>query len=389
MKKKYSLASALLSSILLLFASSCSKNDNGGSPNPSPNNASIPVLTSTAITNITTTSAQSGGTITSDGGAPVTARGVCYSYLPNPTLSDNKTNDGTGTGSFVSNMTSMPVNQGFYLRAYATNSKGTGYGNELYFVTSGAPSITTTPVSEINHIWTSGGTGIYSSQAPVTEKGICWATTHNPTIADNKTSDGIGTSSFTTRIIPSINTTYYVRAYATNSFGTGYGNEVTFTTGIAIGLSYGGGIIFDVDGSGLHGLIAATTDQSTAIPWAPGSLFTTITNASSSTNGSANTTQIISVYGNSGSYAAKLCRDYRGGNYTDWFLPSNDQLFKLSGFQDVVGGFPTPCFLCTFNYWSSTEYDYFRAWDQNFNYGSSFNNPQKNQLNYVRAVRVF
>lgn len=385
MKRKYLSALAFLS---LFLIGGCSKNDSN-SPNPLPNNVSVPILTTTPASNITTTSAQSGGTITSDGGAPVTARGVCYSFLPAPTIQGGGTQDGTGTGSFVSTITGLVVNHGYYIRAYATNSKGTGYGNEIYIVTSGVPTLSTVAVTEANHKWIGGGNNISSSAAPVTEKGICWGTSPNPTIANSKTSDGTGTNSYNSRIIPSSNTTYYVRAYATNSFGTGYGNEVTFTTGISIGLNHGGGIIFDVDGTGQHGLIAAIVDQSTATPWAPGSLFTTITNASSSTNGAANTTQIISVYGNSGTYAAKLCRDYRGGNFTDWFLPSNDQLFKLSGYQDVVGGFPTPCFLCAFNYWSSTEYDYFRAWDQNFNYGSSSNNSQKNQLNYVRAIRAF
>lgn len=385
MKRKYLSAIVLLH---LFLITGCSKSDSTN-PNPAPNNTTVPILTTSPASNITTTSVQSGGTISSDGGASVSARGVCYSFLPSPTIIDGKTTDGTGTGSFISTMTGLVVNQGYYIRAYATNSKGTGYGNEIYVVTSGVPTLNTLPVTVSNYKWIGGGNNISSSAATVTEKGICWGTSPNPTIANNKTSDGTGTNSYTSRIIPSINTTYYVRAYATNSFGTGYGNEVSFTTGISIGLSHGGGIIFDVDGSGQHGLIAATTDQSTAAPWAPGSLFTTITNASSSTNGSANTTQIITVYGNSGTYAAKLCRDYRGGNFADWFLPSNDQLFKLSGYQDVVGGFPTPCVLCTFNYWSSTEYDYFRAWNQNFNYGSSFNNPQKNQLNYVRAVRAF
>ena len=95
------------------------------------------------------------------------------------------------------------------------------------------------------------------------------------------------------------------------------------------------------------------------------------------------------MYGNSTAYAAKLCRDYRGGGFTDWFLPSSGQLQALSSYQDVVGGFPAHVFLGTFNYWSSTEYDSFRALDQNYNYMFTYNNPQKNQLNYVRAIRVF
>jgi len=388
MKRRFFFALTILCAAAIPFLNGCSKDDSPGS-STNPNNATVPVVTTAAVTNITTNSAQSGGTISSDGGAAVTARGVCYSYMPAPTITSNITSDGTGTGTFVSNMTSMPGNQGFYLRAYATNSKGTGYGNELYFVTSGTPSLTTQAITVSNNKWMSGGTNIFSSTTAVTEKGLCWATTPNPTIANNKTMEGGGTSTFSSRIILSTNTTYYVRAYATNSFGTGYGNQVTVTTGIAIGLLHEGGMIFDVDGTGIHGLIAALADQSNAAPWAPGAAFTTQTNATSSINGSANTTTIINVYGNSGTYAARMCRNYTGGGFNDWFLPSSNQLFILSGYQDVVGGFPPGCFLCTFNYWSSTENNYFRAWDQNFNYGSSFNNPQKNQLNYVRSIRAF
>jgi hypothetical protein len=372
--------------LILSLVTSCKK---GGDNSPASPTVSVPVISTTAASNITSTTVQTGGTISSDGGAAVTARGVCYGFQPAPTLINNKTSDGIGTGTFVSTTSNMVANQSYYMRAYATNTAGTGYGNEIHIVTSAVPSVTTQTVVESAHKWISGGSNLISSAAPVTAKGVCWSTSQNPTIADSKTSDGTGTTGYSSTVTFSINTAYYVRAYATNSFGTGYGNQVTFTTGIAIGLTYGGGIIFDIDGSGQHGLIAATVDQSTSMTWAPGNLFTTATGASSTTDGAANTTKIISVYGNSGSYASKLCRDYRGGGFTDWFLPSSSQLQALSSYQDVVGGFPAHSFASAFNYWSSTEYDYFRALDQNYNYTFNYNNPQKNQLNYVRAIRAF
>lgn len=388
MKKKFSMVVIIFCTSILLF-NSCKKGDNGGGGGGTPV-ATVPVLTTTVESNITASSAQTGGTITADGGSTITARGVCWNDTGGPTISDNKTTDGSGTGSFTSAITNLNSHRTYYARAYATNATGTGYGNQIYFLTSdGVPSLTTQPVSVSNNKWITGGTNIFDGGATITQKGVCWATTPNPTIADNKTTDGSGFLGYSSRAILPANSTCYIRAYATNSFGTGYGNQITLTTTFAIGLLYGGGMIFDVDGSGIHGLIAALSDQGTAVPWAPGALFTTATNATSSTNGSANTTTIINVYGNTGTYAARMCRTYTGGGFNDWFLPSNDQLFKLSGYQDIVGGFPTPCVLCTFNYWSSTENSNFKAWDQNFNYGSSFNNPQKNQLNYVRAVRAF
>lgn len=385
MKKKF-----LIVSLIVIIAAAAITGCKKGSDNaPGSTGASIPVLSTTAASNITSTTVQSGGTITSDGGATVTARGVCYSFLQSPTIASNKTTNGSGTGTFVSTTSNMVVNHGYYMRAYATNTSGTGYGNEIYIVTSGVPSVTTQVVVENNHTWQSGGSNLSSSAAPVTAKGVCWSTLQNPTVADSKTTNGTGTNGYTSTVTFSINTVYYVRAYATNSFGTGYGNQVTFTTGIAIGLSHGGGIIFDIDGTGLHGLIAATVDQSASLPWAPGNLFTTLTSAASTTDGAANTTKIISIYGNAGSYATKVCRDYRGGGFTDWFLPSSGQLQALSPYQDVVGGFPAHVIAGSFNYWSSTELDSFRAVDQNYNYMFSYNNPQKNQLNYVRAIRAF
>jgi uncharacterized protein (TIGR02145 family) len=91
----------------------------------------LPVLTSIGVTLLTTNSLTTGGIITSDGGAPVTSRGICWSTAPNPTTSNEKTTEGTGSGSFLSNITSLVPVTLYYLRAYATNSVGTTYGSQL------------------------------------------------------------------------------------------------------------------------------------------------------------------------------------------------------------------------------------------------------------------
>ncbi|MFM6976632.1 MAG: hypothetical protein ACKOW2_07265 [Sphingobacteriaceae bacterium] len=95
----------------------------------------VPVLTTTAVTNITFDSATSGGDITSDGGSPITASGICWSNNPNPTIADSHTADGTTTGSFTSNMASLNSLAVYHVRAYATNSNGTSYGNDISFTT--------------------------------------------------------------------------------------------------------------------------------------------------------------------------------------------------------------------------------------------------------------
>jgi hypothetical protein len=120
----------------------------------------IPILTTNAQTNVTLNSATSGGVITKDGGEAVTARGVCWGVTSKPTFAGSHTSDGTGTGSFESNITGLTSNTLYYVRAYATNSVGTAYGNEISFTTNSISlgSLTTTAVTAITQTTaTSGG----------------------------------------------------------------------------------------------------------------------------------------------------------------------------------------------------------------------------------------
>jgi len=195
----------------------------------------LPTVTTDAITNITQTTATGGGNVTSGGGGTVTARGVCWSTSPNPTLSNSFTNNGSGTGSFVSNLTGLTANTLYYVRAYATNSVGTAYGNEVTFTTLAnpvIPTVTTTTVTNITQTTaTSGGNVTADGGATVTARGVCWNTSSNPTLSNSYTTDGSGTGSYVSNLTGlTANTLYYVRAYATNSVGTAYGNELTFTT---------------------------------------------------------------------------------------------------------------------------------------------------------------
>jgi hypothetical protein len=105
-----------------------------------PVTASLPVLTTAAINSINISTLVSGGTITSDGGDAVTARGACWSTVPNPTFTNNHTNDGTGTGTFSSTLTGLANNTTYHVRSYAINSIGVAYGNELSFTTSAGSS---------------------------------------------------------------------------------------------------------------------------------------------------------------------------------------------------------------------------------------------------------
>jgi uncharacterized protein (TIGR02145 family) len=196
--------------------------------------ASVPTITTATITAVTEISATSGGNITSDGGAAVTARGVCWNITTNPTTNNSKSTDGTGTGSFASTLTGLTPGTTYYVRAYATNSEGTAYGNQLSFSTTAAslPSLTTTAITGITQTTaTSGGDITSNGGAAVTASGVCWSTSVNPVATGSHTTDGTATGIFTSSITGlTANTTYYVRAYATNSIGTAYGNEISFTT---------------------------------------------------------------------------------------------------------------------------------------------------------------
>lgn len=194
---------------------------------------SVPILTTTSVSGITQTAAVSGGNITNGGGVEVIVRGVCWSTHTVPTLADSKTSNGTGEGSFTSNIAGLTGNTKYYVRAYATNSEGTGYGEELSFTTSPLLPVVTTadPVATSTTTGTSGGNVSSDGGSSITVRGVCWNTAANPTTANSRTTNGTGTGTFISYITGlTVNTTFHVRAYATNSAGTAYGADKTFTT---------------------------------------------------------------------------------------------------------------------------------------------------------------
>jgi uncharacterized protein (TIGR02145 family) len=120
------------------FCVRCVRDDTSGGGGSS---ASLPTVTTGTVSGITATTATCGGNVTSDGGATVTARGVCWSTSQSPTVSNSHTSDGSGTGSFTSNIIGLTANTTYYVRAYATNSEGTGYGTEVSFTTEASSPV--------------------------------------------------------------------------------------------------------------------------------------------------------------------------------------------------------------------------------------------------------
>lgn len=126
---------------VLMISAGCSKKEDAPEVPPSK-----PVLTTASVTQVTQTTAASGGDITSDGGATVTARGVCWSISDTPTVAGPRTLNGTGTGAFVSYLTGLQPGTDYFVRAYATNTAGTGYGPTLTFKTLALPVDTVTDI---------------------------------------------------------------------------------------------------------------------------------------------------------------------------------------------------------------------------------------------------
>jgi len=194
----------------------------------------LPVISSTTgAYSITTSSAISGGTITSDGGASITARGLVWGTSTGSSTFSVTT--GTGTGTFTSSITGLTSGIIYYIRAFAANSVGTKYGSEITLNTAQAVATlaaTTTTSSIGSTTAVSGGNITYNGGATVTASGVVWSTTSTPTIAfATKTTNGAASGTYTSNITGlTPGTLYYVRSYATNSVGTSYGAQTSFTT---------------------------------------------------------------------------------------------------------------------------------------------------------------
>ncbi len=373
----------------------------------STNDPELPVVTTNNISNITDISASCGGNISTDGGSPVTSRGIIWGTSSSITLDNNIgfTNDGSGTGGFNSSITDLEQNTTYYVKAYATNDMGTSYGSSKYFTTDHTVLPPTVEIGDINEILDHSALGslVISSTGygNITNKGLCWSTYSNPTSSNNHSapinSETIGSTThrYVRMSSLSANTTYYVRAYATNSSGTGYSEQISFTTAQNFTC---GNTIMDASGNTYN------TIELAGKCWMQENLNTNrlnnghiIDNTSEITWALANASSLLScMYDNSNTNANTYGRLYNGyaalsNNLcpTGWHVATKDEWESLTSIydgNDLKESGETYWYYCNDNTGTNSSNFYARGGGYRIayyiNYGPTYNAEDKDMGNY-------
>jgi hypothetical protein len=198
-----------------------------------------PVVTTSAATSIESTTATLGGNVTDAGGGTVSTRGVCWNTSSNPTTSNSKAATTGSTGAYTVSATGLTKNTLYYARAYVTTENSTTYGSNVTFTTDTDATVTTGSATNVNNTTAIlGGNVTSDGNSTVTERGVCWATTINPTTSSSKATS-VGTTGAYTVSATSLSpgSLYHYRAYVITAVSTQYGSDLTFVTP-------SGGIIF-------------------------------------------------------------------------------------------------------------------------------------------------
>ena len=352
--------------------------------------STIPIIQINKISNVDTLGLvlSLNGQVLHPGGSEVTESGFVYATKMGPSISDNKIISKDLSVQFTADFT-FELGVLYYVNSYAKNSYGVAYGEEIQVkVERAKPTVKTTEVTEIDSTSAvCGGIVTTNGGNPIIAKGMCWSLNPSPTLSDYFSNEGDGTGSFSsvmTGLLPA--TIYYCRSYATTSDGTTYGNTFSFKTVVSklyIGMQYKGGILFYLNPNKVGGgLIVISDDLSTSYAW--GCVGVNISGATNTGvgSGTANTEAIINTC--SVKSAAKLCDDLVYGTYSDWYLPSMDELrimynnIKVTDLEKFSSGY----------YWSSNQKDANTAYRYGF-LGGNDGEADKSTEHYVRAIRKF
>jgi len=318
---------------------------------------------------------------------------AAYKINNNPQGPIGGTINYVGYNGYSYSSQTRPINSGFYKASMQSgNEAGCPYQFYIYRCSTcgTVPSYGLRPKGTLTGNTSGTGQLAYTSS----NQGGPFTIVYQATGASPVTVNNISSTVAFNVVTPTITTSYKLISVTdeiTNASTDFSVTTATITVPLPhfVGESFGGGIVFYVDGTGQHGLIAATSDQSNGIAWGPYS--TTEATATAMGTGLANTTKIISSQGETATnYAAGLASTYNGGGNNVWYLPSKDELnlmytnignaasppnYNIGGFEGVY-------------YWSSTESGYVNAWGQNFLSGFQ-STPLKSVTIYVRAIRAF
>ena len=194
--------------------------------------ADVPKVKTMEVIDVTRTTATVFGEVLEDYGAVVTERGVCWGNSHEPTINDHF--EACTTDDFTVIISGLRAEKTYYIRAYAKNNIGIGYGNETQILTQPPliPIVTTSSVTDITRTSATGnGIVVSDGDGDLMERGVCWSTGINPSVEDDHSYEEHGTGNFSLNISNlTLNTTYYLRAYAVNSTGIAYGDTVRFKT---------------------------------------------------------------------------------------------------------------------------------------------------------------
>jgi len=301
-------------------------------------------LTTRPVMEISTSSAISGGTILSNGGAEIFEKGICWNTTGAPDVSDTKSNDGSGSENYVSSMGPLTSNEVYFVRAYARNTMGTAYGDERSFTT--LVNVTETKNAEYINSTTFSSGGIHEAggSGTITERGIVYGTVENPTKADQYAVSLDETGDFMVTVVDLEDNTYHFRAYAINETGINYGPEKTYRNHY-------------VTESSIR--IMPSSVQFSRVY---GDSFSPPA-ATSPDNGKTNTEALIAYWGTDAT-AAYICDTLTANGFTDWFLPSKEELNHVYLNKNTIGIAEPNAY-----FWSSTMHSFEEGWVQHFGNG--------------------
>lgn len=324
------------------------------------------------------------------GDSNVIKKGICWSETPNPTVSNFVRYKGSGIVEIYHKIDSLKSNTKYYIKAFGENINGIFYSNEISFTTGLGIQIITNQPTDVSMFEANCSAEVINNDGlNILHRGFCYTTYYdNPSINDNVRGSLDVTNKYNAKLNNLSNSTfYYIRAYVSTGKSVFYGNTVIITTTknkYNIGDLVDGGIVFYLDPNGLNGMIAAENNIGSSF-WGCEGFNSMGSNRLGLYWGNSNTKEIVENC-TTLNIAAKMCDNLVLKGYSDWSLPSKDELNSMykNLYQKNLGNFQIG------NYWTSSQYDQNTAYFQYFNTTTNQNVANKDANSYlIRPVRYY